>query len=285
MRKTRFVRSGAVLISMLCAAVAACVSDAPPASTDAGNAGDSGASDVSAGGDGGASFCAAQIAAGAQILACSDFDEGKPIAAGWTSVELTGGGTANVSPSNPFSLPDALALVVPKSSTPVASALYLAQQESSNTFNAKLHFQVSVGAGCVLADAGSSNIEASLVLGRLEFYSGGDVTYRVDILAAPPSTTLSKLSLAMATYVASDAGLTVSNSMQATDAITPQQYFAVDLEFHTGGGTPAGKLNGQTAAFPAAVIGGQPFVAVGLLASQTSTTCEVDVDDVALTSL
>lgn len=285
MRKTRFVRSGAVLISSICAAIAACVGDPPLAPIDGGASTDSGTSDVSAGGDAGSGFCATQAASGAQVLACSDFDEGPPAAAGWTSIELTGGATANLSPANPFSPPDALAVLVPKSPTPVAGALYLAQQESSNTFDAKLHFQVSVGAGCVLADAGASNLDASLVLGRFDFYAGGDVAYRIDILAAPPSASPSKLSLALATYVASDAGLSASGNMQETDAITPQQYFAVDFEFHTGGGSPTGKLNGQTAAFPVALIGGKPFVAVGLLGSHTSTTCEVDVDDVALTSL
>ena len=286
MRKTRFVRFGAVLISSVCAAVSACVSDPPDGPLDdAGVAVDSGASDVAIAADAGAGFCAVQAASGAQVIACSDFDEGRPAAAGWSAVELTGGATANVATANPFSPPDALAIVVPKSATTVAGALYLAQQESLNTFDAKLHFQVSVGAGCVLADAGASNVDASLVLARYDFYASGNVVYRIDILASPPSASAGKLSLGLVTYVGGDAGLTASANMQENDAITPQTYFAVDFEFHTGGGSPAGKLNSQSAAFPAALIGGQPSVAVGLLAKTTASTCEVDIDDVSLTSL
>lgn len=284
MRKTRLVGSGAVLISSLCAGIAACVSDAPPESTDAGTPADTGVGDVATGADAGSGFCAAQVAAGARVLACSDFDEGQPAAAGWTGIELSGGAKASLATSNPFSPPDALAVSVPNPAASVTGALYLAQQESSNTFDAKLHFQVSIGAGCVLADADASDIAASLAIARFTFYSGGNVAYAIEVLAAPPSASPGKLTLALATSVA-DGGLVASSSAQAVDAITPETYFAVDFEFHTGGGAPKGMLNGRAGTFPAALIGGKPLVEVGLSALQMANACEVDIDDVALTSL
>ncbi|MGH7330146.1 MAG: hypothetical protein ACREJX_17510, partial [Polyangiaceae bacterium] len=219
MTRARFFCGTAALVAILTSAAAACVGDPPATPSDAG-AGDSAANETSTSVDAGSGFCAQELASDAHVVTCSDFDEGNPTAAGWNGIQLTGGVTAMAQATHPFSPPDALTILAPQSATPVAGILYLAQVESQNTFDAKLHLRAWVGASCVLADAGQANYDAGIVLARYDFYASGDVVYRVDVLASPPTTSFTKLTLALQTYVAeADGGLVAAEAYDQPDSI------------------------------------------------------------------